>query len=98
MTDDKFEYLDEEEKNLIESIEPVPVDQLKPASPSHAGEVAKAARTYMRDEQTKTNLRISRSDLDRTKKQAEKEGLKYQSLIKSVLHKYVTGQLVDSKN
>lgn len=36
MADDKFEYLDEEEKDLIESIESVPVDQLKQASPSHA--------------------------------------------------------------
>ncbi|MCK4515503.1 MAG: antitoxin [Spirochaetaceae bacterium] len=98
MADDKFEYLDEEEKDLVQSIESVPVDQLKPASPSHADEMVKAAKAYVRDEQTKMNLRISRSDLDRIKKQAEKEGLKYQSLIKSVLHKYVTGQLVDAKN
>ena len=98
MTDNKFEYLDDEEKDLIESIESVPVDQLKPASPSHAGEMVKAARTHVREEQTKMNLRISRSDLERIKKQAEKEGLKYQSLVKSVLHKYVTGQLVDAKN
>ena len=98
MSDDKFEYLDDEEKDLIESIESVPVDQLKPASPSHTGEMVEAARTYVREEQTKMNLRISRSDLERIKKQAEKEGLKYQSLVKSVLHKYVTGQLVDAKN
>lgn len=26
---------------------------------------------------------------------AAREGLKYQSLVKSVLHKYVTGQLVE---
>ena len=98
MADDKFEYLDKEEKDLIESIESVPVDQLKQASPSHADEMVKAAKAFVRDEQTKMNLRISRADLDRIKKQAEKEGLKYQPLLKSVLHKYVTGQLVDAKD
>ena len=97
MADNKFEYLDDEEKTLIESIESVPVDQLKPADPSLTDEIVKAAKSYVRDEQTKMNLRISRSDLDRIKKQAKKEGLKYQSLVKSVLHKYVTGQLIDAR-
>ena len=39
------------------------------------------------------NIRISFADLDRIKQMAEKEGLPYQTLIRSVLHKYATGQL-----
>jgi predicted DNA binding CopG/RHH family protein len=46
--------------------------------------------------EAKMNIRISRAELDRIKKQAAKEGLKYQSLVKSILHKYVAGQLVDA--
>jgi predicted DNA binding CopG/RHH family protein len=96
MTDDKLEYIDDEEKELIETIESVPVDQLKEADPSYARELKRAAQDHVRKAEAKMNIRISRAELDRIKKQAAKEGLKYQSLVKSILHKYVTGQLVDA--
>jgi predicted DNA binding CopG/RHH family protein len=41
------------------------------------------------------NIRIDAAELEKIKRQAEKEGLRYQTLIKSVLHKYITGQLVE---
>ena len=41
------------------------------------------------------NIRIASSELAQIKAKAEIEGLKYQTLVKSVLHKYVTGQLVE---
>jgi len=41
------------------------------------------------------NIRIESEELERIKGQAAKEGLPYQTLVKSVLHKYVTGQLVE---
>ena len=41
------------------------------------------------------NIRISTAELGRIKARAAREGLKYQALVKSVLHKYVTGQLVE---
>ena len=96
MSDDKFEYIDDDERELIESIEATPVEQLKPASPEHTDEIIRAAREHVRSDQTKMNVRISRSDLERIKERAAQEGLKYQSLVKSVLHKYVTGQLIES--
>ena len=46
-------------------------------------------------EETKMNIRISSHELDKIKAIAEKEGLKYQTFIKSILHKYITGQLVE---
>lgn len=97
MADEKLNYLDDEEKELIESIESVPVDQLREAEPAHAEDLIRAAKKHVKDEQTKMNIRISRAELDRIKQQAEREGLKYQSLVKSILHKYVTGQLVDAR-
>ncbi len=41
------------------------------------------------------NIRVSQADLDRIRAKAEREGLPYQTLISSVLHKYVNDQLVD---
>ena len=41
------------------------------------------------------NIRIDANELEKIKQQAEREGLRYQTLVKSVLRKYVTGQLVE---
>ena len=97
MSDDKRRYIDEEERELIETIESTPVEQLKRASPEHREAIQRAAGEHVRSQQTKMNIRISRGDLERIKEQAAREGLKYQSLVKSVLHKYVTGQLVEPR-
>jgi len=43
------------------------------------------------------NIRISEPDLERLKKKAEEEGIPYQTLISSVLHKYISDRLVDEK-
>ena len=96
MADNQFEYIDDEEKELIESIEATPVEDLKPASPDYKKKMQRAAQEHVRSEQTKMNIRISRIDLEKIKERAAREGLKYQSLVKSVLHKYITGQLIES--
>ena len=41
------------------------------------------------------NIRISESDLARLKQRSLEEGLPYQTLISSVLHRFVTDKLVD---
>ena len=43
------------------------------------------------------NIRISEYDLTHLKRKAEEEGMPYQTLISSVLHKYITDRLVDEK-
>jgi len=43
------------------------------------------------------NIRISEYDLTHLKQKAEEEGMPYQTLISSVLHKYITDRLVDEK-
>ena len=96
MTKKKIDYIDEGEKKLIESIERTPIEDFKPASPEIKNEAVRAAREYVRSQQTKMNIRIKRSDLEKIKERAAREGLKYQSFVKSVLHKYITGQLVES--
>ena len=41
------------------------------------------------------NIRMSKSDMENLKAIASREGLPYQSLVTSILHKYTSGLLVD---
>jgi predicted DNA binding CopG/RHH family protein len=41
------------------------------------------------------NIRIAESVLEELKRRSQEEGLPYQTLISSILHKYVTNRLVD---
>jgi len=43
------------------------------------------------------NIRIAESDLVRLKRRSQAEGLPYQTLIASVLHKYLNNRLVDEE-
>ena len=43
------------------------------------------------------NIRISEAVLEELKKRSQEEGIPYQTLISSVLHKFVTNRLVDEK-
>ena len=43
------------------------------------------------------NIRISAYDIERVKQRSAEEGIPYQTLISSVIHKYITGKLVDEK-
>ncbi|MEO7135798.1 MAG: hypothetical protein ABI024_16445 [Vicinamibacterales bacterium] len=43
----------------------------------------------------RVNIRISAMDLEGLQAKAAEEGLPYQTLMASVLHKYVSGRLVD---
>tara|TARA_R110002074_G_scaffold152936_1_gene307532 strand:- start:100306 stop:100581 length:276 start_codon:yes stop_codon:yes gene_type:complete len=54
---------------------------------------AAAKNTFKKDK--RVNIRISKTDLDLLQEKALIEGLPYQTLMSSVLHKYVTGRLKD---
>ena len=43
------------------------------------------------------NIRISAYDIEKVKQRSKEEGIPYQTLISSVIHKYITGKLVDEK-
>ncbi|HBE01768.1 MAG TPA: hypothetical protein DC049_04755 [Spirochaetia bacterium] len=44
------------------------------------------------------SIRINENDLETIKLKAGKEGMPYQTYISSVLHKYITNQLIDEFN
>jgi len=63
------------------------------------GDAEKARyQTYARDtfrKDTRVNIRISSKDLDAIQQRALEEGIPYQTLMASVLHKYISGRLVE---
>jgi len=90
------EYIDQEEENIFESLRKINLKKLAKPSANEQSSVKKAAKEFLKNE-TKMNIRISSEELQRIKDQASREGLRYQTLVKSVLHKYVTGQLMERK-
>ncbi len=50
-----------------------------------------AKNTLLKDQ--RMNIRIAKRDLEGLKTRALEEGLPYQTLVSSILHKYVTGKL-----
>lgn len=59
----------------------------------------KKSRTVSREEVGKTliSLRINTNDLVDIKSEAERLGIPYQTLMGSILHRYITGELLDKK-
>jgi len=87
-------YLDNEEKELLNPIESLDIEKIEPPSKKDQSEFRNAAKQFI-EKETKMNIRVPPYELQRIKEQAAKEGLKYQTFVKSVLHKYLTGQLID---
>ncbi|KGE72169.1 CopG family antitoxin [Spirochaeta lutea] len=50
-----------------------------------------AKKTAVKDH--RINIRISKRDVEALKAKAMEEGIPYQTLVTSILHKYVTGNL-----
>ena len=42
-------------------------------------------------------LRLNENDLEKIKYEAEREGIPYQTFISSILHKYISHQLIEEK-
>lgn len=49
------------------------------------------------NKEARVNLRLNPEDVARIREKAEREGIPYQTLIASVLHKYATDQFMDEK-
>ncbi|MGD9082973.1 MAG: antitoxin [Desulfobacterales bacterium] len=86
---------DEEERKLMESIENeewVSVDNIYEEI-KKARETARS--TFIKSE--RMNIRISSKDLNGLKVRAMEEGIPYQTLVSSIIHKYVSGRLVEKE-
>jgi len=86
-TKEELEIVDYVESDKIQSIENLN---------ARMSEIKKAVSVKYTKRKA-INLKVLESDIDRFKAKALEEGMGYQTLINSILHKYITGQLVEKK-
>ncbi len=89
-------YIDDEEKDLMEAYKAIDFSKEERPAESDQKKFKTAASDFVKKE-TKMNIRIDPFELEKIKEYADNEGLKYQTFVKSVLHKYITGQLVEKR-
>jgi predicted DNA binding CopG/RHH family protein len=85
--------LDKEEKDLLDSYERgewKSVKNLKKEIEKHRGY---ARQTLKKDK--RVNIRISSMVLDEIQTRAVEDGMPYQTLISSILYRFVTGRLIE---
>ena len=83
--------LDGEEKELLKSVERGEWRSSKGVKRDRGRYSQYAKATFRKDR--RLNIRISSKDLEAIQKRALEEGLPYQTLIASLLHKYASGRL-----
>ena len=89
-----FKYLDEEERELIESIENADWVLSTPAELKKRKKILKEAADNFARKAERINIRLSKHDLRNIKVQASREGMPYQTLIASLIVRYTNGTLV----
>ena len=72
------------------------VSQYKPVSAKKKSRVE--AIIDKANEKKSISLRLKTNDLEQLKRKADIEGLPYQTLLSSIVHKFVTDQLVDKRS
>ena len=76
------------------------IEEQNPASVDNLAYKINKIKNTVTEKYTKRkaiNIKVLESDLERLKSKALKEGMPYQTLLNSVLHKYLTGQLIDKE-
>ena len=86
-----FEPLDQEEKDLMESIEREEWRSVKNIKQEKEKAIAAARNTLKKDK--RINLRLNQKDYRQIQIKAIEEGIPYQTLISSIVHKYLNGSL-----
>ncbi len=84
-------YLDDEERDLIESVERGEWKSVKNLRQEIKKHQQYARNTLRKDK--RVNIRISSRDLEALQSKAVEDGIPYQTLMGSVLHRYVAGRL-----
>ena len=82
--------LEADEQQLLDAFEQGALTSV--ATPALLNDLRQSARATGQKDQ-RINIRLSSSDLQAIRTRALQEGIPYQTLISSVLHKYVSGTL-----
>lgn len=91
-TPQAFEPLDEEEQLLMEAMEEDGWEMVAHLEAEKAHVIEAARHTIRKDK--RINLRLTPKDYHEIQVRAIEEGIPYQTLISSLVHKYLNGQLV----
>jgi predicted DNA binding CopG/RHH family protein len=83
--------LDQEEREILEAFESGDVKRSKDADTTQKRHQKYAEAMLRKD--ARINIRLPSKDLRGLQKKALTEGIPYQTLIASILHKYVEGRL-----
>mgnify|MGYP001374718914 CR=1 FL=1 len=86
------EELSQEEKTLLDAVESGEYESTLTQSRKKELEAA-ANQTFRKDK--RINIRISNRDLIAIQSKATEEGIPYQTLVSSIIHKYISGSLKD---
>ena len=87
------EKLNREEKEILDSYESGEWKSVLNTDEKIISYVEIAKNTLRKDK--RINIRISERDLHEIKRKAVSEGIPYQTLISSVLHKFLNGRFVE---
>ena len=87
-----YDY-DEEELEIVQAFESGQLRSQHPDKDTLARHRACAEKTLSKNK--RVNIRLSEKDLEEIKIRALEEGIPYQTLMGSVLHKYLSGRLVE---
>jgi predicted DNA binding CopG/RHH family protein len=85
--------LEKEEADLLRSVEAGEWRSTRDLDKEIKRSQEYARATFRKDR--RVNIRISEKDLRGLQKRALEEGIPYQTLISSVLHKYLAGSLIE---
>ncbi len=86
-----FEPIDNEEKELLKSLENGEWKPVKNLEEEKKKAIGAARNTLKKDK--RINLRLSEKDYHQIQVKAIEEGIPYQTLISSLIHKYLNGSL-----
>ena len=86
--------LSSEEREILEAFEKGKLKRSKKAANTQKRHQEYADAMFKKD--ARINIRLSSKDLRGLQKRALAEGIPYQTLIASILHKYVEGRLSES--
>ena len=87
-----FEPLDKEESELMKSLENDEWEPVKDFKVQKNAAVEAARNTLKKNK--RINLRLSQKDFHQIQIKAVEEGIPYQTLISSIIHKYLNGSLL----
>jgi len=87
--------LNKDEQELLESVEAGEWKSVKNLKQEIKTSQEMARKTLKKNR--RINIRMTEQDVRGLQAKALKEGLPYQTLVSSILHKYVSGQLIEDK-